>query len=238
MRNFRQFVRQHQNLVVLTVSGFLVPLITNLISSWLETIYGKTPAQLIQLLAILVALAISLWVLVLLFRKTSRSGVLVPKELRPAPHPGLIVLVGPGRAEPSTGSRPNVAEEAIQYHLNNGNLRRVWLVTSNAGTVAAEKLRDKFGDMVKIMPIHNILDINDTYQVVRQIYSHEANELGMDPSQIIADYSGGTKPMSVGMALAAVSGKHPMQFTSGTEDTFSIPIQTGLTVVDEPTGEA
>lgn len=237
MTNFRLMVRQHLNLVLLILSGFMLPLITNLLSSWLETTYGKTPAQLMQLLAILAALAISLWVLVLLFRQTSRRGVLVPKELQPAAHPGLIVLVGPGRAEPSSGSRPNVAEEAIQYHLNKGNLKRVWLVTSEAGVPAAEELRKRYGELVKVLLIHDILNINDTYNAVGQIYTQEAVDLGLNPAEIIADYTGGTKPMSVGMALAAASGPYPMQFTSGKPDTYSAPIQTGLTMQEETNTE-
>lgn len=230
MESFRQLVRQYQSLVLLTLSGFIVPLITNLFSSWLEAAFGETPAQLLQILALFVFLAITLWVLVLLFRRTQRSGVLVPKELQASPHAGLIVLVGPGRVEAAPGPPRNVAEEAIEYHLKTGSLQRVWLVTSDAGVRAAEELRARYADRlaIEVCLIHNILDVNETYRAVRAIYDQAQARYRLPPEEIIADYTGGTSPMKVGMALAATSGPtpYPMQFTSGKPNTLSVPIQT------------
>ena len=58
-------LRRHRSLVLLLVSGLLVPLVTELAGSWLEATLGRTPSQLIQLLAICVALAMGLWALYL-----------------------------------------------------------------------------------------------------------------------------------------------------------------------------
>lgn len=52
MTPFIRLMRRHPNLVLVFVSGLLVPLVTNLASSWLEATIGRTQGRLMQLLAV------------------------------------------------------------------------------------------------------------------------------------------------------------------------------------------
>lgn len=235
MKSFILLIRHYQNYVLLTLSGFIVPLITNLFSSWLAATFGKTPAQLFQLIAILFTLILTLWVMILIFRSTSVKQVLIPRELQAKPHAGLICLVGPGRTDIPFQPKQSPAAEAIRYHLQHGQLKHVWLVTSDAGIPVAEALRTEYGGQVavNIRVIHNFVDINDTYLVVQKIYAEEAPRLKLNPQKIMADYTGGTSSMTVGMALAAANGRFHMEFTSGKQGANSVPIQTALAISQE-----
>ncbi|MBV7331732.1 hypothetical protein KFU94_26590 [Chloroflexi bacterium TSY] len=64
------------------------------------------------------------------------------------------------------------------------------------------------------------------YRVVEEIYQEAARdpEIGLEPEQIIDDFTGGTTPMSVGIALAC-QARGPMQYTyGGTRLAASMPI--------------
>ena len=217
-------LRRHRNLVLLLASGLLVPLITNLASSWLEITIGQTPNRLMQLLAIGIALAVGLWVLLLAL---GRQGTLelVPEEKRPPRFPGLIVLVGIGRkdVEPEKLSH----NPAIEYHLDceeaGGEPVRVcWLIATGGvkGSVpVAREVRKRYESRCDKMILHALnspFDVQEAYHLIRRIYTEEAVEHGLAPEQIIADFTGGTKPMSAGMILAC-QDRWPMQYMFGRE---------------------
>ncbi len=218
-------LRRHSNLVLLLISGLLVPLITNLASSWLELTIGQTPNRLMQLLAIGIALAVGLWVLLRALEKQTPLE-LVPKEERPLRFPGLIVLVGTGRkdVEPKKLSH----NSAIEYHLDREEaggepVRVCWLIATGGVTGSmsvAQKVQERYGsrcDKMIIRVLNSPIDVQEAYLLVRRIYAEEAAEHGLAPEQIIADFTGGTKPMSAGMVLACRGGRWPMQYMSGRE---------------------
>jgi hypothetical protein len=236
MRSLVERIRRHSNLVLLLISGLLVPLLTNLASSWLEMTIGRTPNRLMQLLAIGVALVVGLWVLYLALERPGELWALyralvaptpvelVPEEERPPCFPGLIVLVGPGRwgADPEKLSH----NPAIEYHLNceeaDGEpLRVCWLIATRGlgGSlpVAMEVKKQYTTDSCKfyIQPLDNAFDVGEAYQVVRRIHTQEAAKYDLTSAQIIADFTGGTKLMTVGMVLACLEGRWPMQYMSG-----------------------
>jgi len=219
-----ELLRRHRNLVLLLVSGLLAPLITNLASSWLEMTIGRTPNRLMQLLAIGVALIVGLWVLHLALGRREPLE-LVPEEERPPRYPGLIVLVGIGRKN----TRPEELSHnlAIEYHLSceeaGGEALRVcWLIATSGvrGSVpVAREVRERYGDrcQLHIRVLHDpFRDVQEAYRLVRRIYTEEAAEHGLAPEQIIADFTGGTKPMSAGMILAC-QDRWPMQYMFGRE---------------------
>jgi len=232
-------LRRQRYLVLLLVSGLLVPLLTELAGSWLEATLGRTPNQLIQLLAICVALAVSLWALYLALGR-QKPLELVPREQRPSRFPGLIVLVGPGKegADPKKLSH----NPAIEYHLSHDEaggepLRVCWLVATageKGSMPVAMEVQKRYEDRCDLIieTLKDAFDLEETYQLIQRIYAQKAAEKGLAPDQIIADFTGGTKPMSAGAVLACREECWPMQYmTGGRKDIASVPIFVRFTPV-------
>jgi hypothetical protein len=225
MRRWQDLVRQHSGLLILLVSGLLVPLITNLASSWLEGTVGQTPNRLLQLLAVGVAAAVALWVVALALPPRPEPLVLVPRDARPARMPGLIALVGRGRPGEKAEPRAQAAAKAIEYHLAEDTLKACWLVASTGekGSIGMareiRKLYDRPGCKIAIREVGNPFSVQDTYDAVQRIYNEEicAEEFAafeLTPERVIADFTSGTAPMTAGMVLAC--GRYrPMQYTTG-----------------------
>jgi hypothetical protein len=145
---------------------------------------------------------------------------LVPEEERPPRYPGLIVLVGAGRKYVSPEELSH--NPAIEYHLDRGGaggepLRVCWLIATagtNGSVHVAREVRKRYGsrcDKMILRALNSAFDVQEAYRLVRRIYAEEAAEHGLAPEQIIADFTGGTKPMSVGMVLAC-RDRWPMQY--------------------------
>jgi len=139
------------------------------------------------------------------------------REFRlPEPKRGLIILV----------SNKNSAMHAVRYHLQDGRLERVWLIPSN------EREQDKFGPSsigiakeietqcttlaaeanralkVKISSEVSPADAQDTFDHVNRIFRVG----GFTPAEIIADFTGGTKPMTVGMIMACLPHERELEY--------------------------
>jgi hypothetical protein len=233
MANFVELLRRRRNLVVVFISGLLVPLLTNLASSWLAKAVGETPAALLQLLAVCIALTVGLWVLTRIIGKQTPVE-LVPEERRPPRFPGLIVLVGKrGKdREPEKLSH----EAAIRYHLaqeaaGGEPLRVCWLIATagkDGSVQAAMDVKRRYGEQCKMIvrEVQSPFDVQEVYDTVRRIYLQEAvqPEINLTPEQIIADFTGATSPMSVGMALAC-RDRWPMEYMIGrTGEIASTPV--------------
>jgi len=224
MKSFARQIRHHRHLVLLLLSGFVVPLLTNLLSSWLEKTFGRSPAQLIQLLAVGLAVAVALWVLYLALRQERREWVLVPREQQPPRYVGLIVLVGPGQPEKDPLKGPT--GPAIEYHLAGDALKVCWLLASSQGVPVAEAFRRRYESHCRMLvrQIFKPFDVQETYEVVQGIYLKEALAEGLSPDQVVADFTGGTRMMTAGMVLAC-GDRWPMQYMTGRkEGAVSTPI--------------
>lgn len=228
MESFARQMREHRGLVLLLLSGFVIPLLTNLLSSWLEKTFGQSSAQMLQLLAVGFAVAVALWVLYLALRQERQRWVLVPREQQPPRYPGLIVLVGPGRPEEDPLKGPT--GPAIEYHLASDEqgqtLRVCWLLASSQGVPVAEAFREQYESRCRVLvrQVHEAFDVQETYEAIRRIYFEEAQAEGLSPEQVIADFTGGTKPMSAGMVLAC-GDRWPMQYLTGRkEGVLSTPV--------------
>jgi hypothetical protein len=228
MQRWTDPIRQHSGLLILLVSGLLVPLITNLTSSVLEATYGQTRTQLIQLVAILVAAAVAVTVLALALRRRAEPLVLVPRDARPSRSPGLVALVGKGRPGEGFDPHEQAAARAIEYHLGDGEseaaLEVCWLIASSGAegsVVAARAIRKAYESRctIRVREVGNAFSVQDTYDVVQRIYNEEIYDdehraFGLSPDQVIADFTSGTAPMTAGMVLAC--GRYrPMQYTTG-----------------------
>jgi hypothetical protein len=231
MKAITNRLRRHRHPVLLFISGLLVPLVTELSSSWLQTTFGQTPGRLLQLFAVVVALTVGLWVLYQVLG-VEEALELVPEEARPPRFPGLIVLVGPGRKGGKPGELSHNA--AIEYHLTSEeaggeSLRVCWLVATAGVTGSvpvARAVRERYRDQCELIirELDNAFDVEGAYELVRRIYADEATRHELSPVQIIADFTGGTKPMSAGMVLAC-RDRWPMQYmTGGREEIVSVPV--------------
>ena len=153
-----------------------------------------------------------------------------PFGLDPLPRPegkrGLILLV----------SRVESAQEAIDYHYSlKGTLEQVWLIPSNdleseKFGASSQPIAEKIGKVckeieaqrgaskgsrsleVRIMPGVSPADAQDTFDLVNRIYRHEARRLEMEPGDVVADFTGGTKPMSVGMIMACLPSERSLEY--------------------------
>jgi hypothetical protein len=240
MQNLVMFARRNANLAVAFISGFLLPVATNLASSWLEQAIGENPARLIQLVALLLAATIGLWVLARVVSLDRRHWVIVEREQQPEPMPGLIVLLGPGRE----GQDPlkTAAVPAIQHHLAGGALKVCWLLYSTAAIGLMEAIRDQYAGRLKIIPrpVKDEWDVEDTFRIVRQVYLQEAPAEGLSAEQVIADFTGGTRIMTAGMVLAC-GEQWPMQYFSrkpGTQLETSTPLRVEFHPPAEPPPQA
>ena len=218
--SWRQRLRQQGTLLRLIVSGLLLQVIINLLSSWLAMVLGPRPGRVLQLVVGLCLVALVLWAVVqLLSREPPRE--IVPQEEKSPRFPGLVVLVGPGRE----GKDPmkQAAGVALEHHLATDGpgepLRVAWLVTSRGeggGVAVAEAFRARYADRctVHICTVANPRDLQETYALVRHIYVEEVPAAGLQPEQVVADLTGGTGMMTAGMALAC-RDRWPMEYVTG-----------------------
>lgn len=225
MRRWKELARQYSGWLIVLVTGLLVPIITNLTSSWLEAAVGRTPNRLLQLLAVGVAAAVALWVVGMILRERQDPLELVPRDARPERYPGLIALVGKGKAGEKPEPREQAAAKAIEYHLGDDNTLKIcWLVASGGkegSILAAQAISSEYESRckIRICEVGSAFSVQDTYDAVQRIYSEsiydgEFREYGLAPDRVIADFTGGSAPMTAGMALACGRDR-PMQYTTG-----------------------
>ena len=236
MQTLRVFLLRQRfvflGLLTFLLSVILIGIIVNLLSSLLESVFGGTLQGLLTLILIGIFVAILLGILVWALGRETHRWVPLPREMQAKPHAGLIALVGPG-PQMTFIAKPQEcpAASAIRYHLQQGALKRVWLIASDEGLPVAESLRKMYEQQIilhLVLPtIKNILDINEVFEAVRQI-AKDTESFGLKPEDVIADYTGGTSSMSVGMALAATRFGFSMQFMSKIGSSESVPLQTGL----------
>lgn len=143
--------------------------------------------------------------------------------------PGPIGPVSQGLAPKSRGlvllvSNADSAKYAVLHHFTGGPLERVWLIASG-DTDAAEfgpgtlKLAGELKAWaatlgrpldIQVLQAVSAAEAHDTFDAVRRIY----RTCGLPPAEVIADFTGGTKPMTVGLILASLDAERPLQYTS------------------------
>ncbi|MFZ5917318.1 MAG: hypothetical protein ACOYZ7_10320 [Chloroflexota bacterium] len=119
---------------------------------------------------------------------------------RPARRRGLIFLL----------SREDTLREAIAYHRP--RLEHCWLLVTPEMQDQARQVMSHYPDLsFTLHPLTGRYDSQSCYQTVRDIYHHEAPRLGLEPSEVIADITGGTKPLTLGLIVACLEGQYPLQ---------------------------
>jgi hypothetical protein len=138
---------------------------------------------------------------------------LVREELRqPDGKKGLILLV----------SKETHAMRAVDYHLKKmKTLEKVWLIPSDNSNVSlfgasTRATADQIDKTCKALglkvEIHekgvSPADSQDTYEYVNRIFKRS----GLESNEIIADFTGGTKPMTVGMIMACLPRERDLEY--------------------------
>lgn len=117
----------------------------------------------------------------------------------PQPRKGLVILV----------SNAPVVKKAIDYHLP--ALEYCWLITTPQTATLGANIQTEYDGRIKCFPrgIENELDSEGCYHLVSAIYD-EARRSGLQTAEMIADITGGTKPMTTALVLACVSHEPPL----------------------------
>lgn len=218
-------------IVVVLGVGVMGNLVAGLISLW----SGDSAWQLgAWTLSILVFLVLA-WVIYSTWRR-EEPKVLVSEDEQPAKYRGLIVLVGTGR--PGEDPFSQSAWTAIEYHMmsrgQGAGLELCWLVASGGekGSLPiAQKLKEKCEALsvrAHTAVVEDAFSVQACYEVVQRIYEENVPAAGLSEQEVIADITGGTSPMSAGMALAC-GDRRPMQYMYGRKKgVASVPRQMGF----------
>jgi hypothetical protein len=150
------------------------------------------------------------------------ARVLVPDDQQPTKYRGLMVIVGTGR--PGEDPLSQSAGLAIDYHTANRpgerGLEVCWLICSGGqhGSLdVAQTLQaicKERGLQAYLRPIGDPFSVQDSYNLIQRIYTDEVPDVGLNEAEVIADFTGGTKPMSAGMILAC-GERRSMQYMTG-----------------------
>ena len=192
-------------------------------AGWVE---GLTPFIVLGLVVIIVV-GIAVWQ----NRRLSGRGRF---DARPLPQPegkrGLILLV----------SRADSAMWAVEYHSRDkGTLEYVWLIPSSdaenehfgpSSAPVAEEIEERCQALagsdgwdrelkVQVLGTSSPAEAQDTFDLVNRVYRTWGPRLGLEPREIIADFTGGTKPMSVGMIMACLPAERELQYVAYNQQT-------------------
>lgn len=131
--------------------------------------------------------------------------------------------------------RPQI--EAVKFHADSGKLKEVWLLSSKESSISQgseitaeilEKyLQFQYGKKLAINSGQNYTFEDWNYIKIWQIVQKIFQESGYKDDVIVADITGGTKMMSVALAMACVSPKRRMQYMDSKRDWQGLPLPQG-----------
>jgi hypothetical protein len=122
---------------------------------------------------------------------------------RPAPRRGLIAFV-------SLKQRAHL-EKAMAYHR--ATLEHVWLIATKEALALAQEIEREYASSAlkfSIAPLDEEWDLLKARQVVERIYAEKLGE--MKEEDVIADFTGGTKPMTAGMIFACLNPARALEY--------------------------
>jgi hypothetical protein len=155
--------------------------------------------------------------------------VSVDESRRAPPYPGLIWLLGP---------QIDHLLFALAHHQQGSGAAHCWLVMqSNYKPVqkAYEQLSSQVSDrgwQTRLHPVYiSQVDAQSAYEAVRTVFSREAAEEELTPEEVIADITSGTKPLTAGLILAALTVNGALEYVESDRDEQGQVIQGSQRVV-------
>jgi hypothetical protein len=141
-----------------------------------------------------------------------------------AAHAGLVWLLSPGSLE--------LPLFALRHHMGGmlgERLQHCWLLISPDAQDTYERLALRVQELRYEVQLHPIplmeVNIEATYRAVESVYSIEAQEAGLKETQIIADLTGGLKPMTAGMVLACLPYGRALEYIESDRDATGHPLE-------------
>jgi len=204
---------------IISLLGFGI--VGSLVAGLITLVAGTSAWQLILWAMSILAV---IWAAFVVWRRT-KPLVLVPEDQRPSKHRGLIVLVGTGR--PGEDPMQQSAGIAITYHQP--VLQTCWLIATagEGGSLpVAQKLEEQSraaGIQPHVLAVADPFSVQETYELVERIYREDVPKANLAEDQVIADFTGGVKPMSAGMILACGETRSMQYMYGRKEGIASIP---------------
>jgi hypothetical protein len=213
----------------------LLAVMGNMLTDLLKNAFGDGPWRLAMIfsvngvaLALLVAAAHAAGAIQ---KRLSKAQTYSVEGKRPERCKGLIAFV-------SLQQRGHL-ETALAYH--SGKLEHVWLVATKDSKALAHEIRTEYEAEGTNLSIH-IVDLDDQWNLasaktaVERIYGEKLD--GLEEEDVIADFTGGTKPMTAGMIFACMRPPRKLQYVpadyrSGDPKPLE-PIEYGLDSIREP----
>jgi hypothetical protein len=195
-----------------TLSAVLVATLINVLTDTLSTWGGPSFGW-----AFIVVLVILTFLVVYLYNRRyaywRRNLGPIAEIAPPHKHEGLIFLF----------TQKETAREAIRHHLP--VLKHVWLIVTPEKQAEAGEIVIDFPELsFSILPISNLYDTQSCYNVVRHIYERGTQDVKISPKNTIADITGGTKPMTMGMIVACIEGGFPIEHVPTKYDPANKPL--------------
>lgn len=188
------------------------------------------PTLLIPLIASVVITLLAYGLYKLDARRQPRIEVTVDESRLAQAMPGLIWLLGPGF--------PHHLTFALSHHRKGGGGEQCWLIMQKD----VEQVERAFLELDEYLlaekldvRLHRLYidkpDAEDTYRAARAIWDREALEQGLQPEMVIGDITGGTKPMTAGLVLAAIAADRVLEYVESDRDHQGRPVEGSERVV-------
>jgi hypothetical protein len=161
----------------------------------------------------LFALVITILILFYSWRRQALIGrVVVREDLKPPKLAGLILMAGPS---------PASSPASIEYHLL--TLKHCWIISTAESQKTASALAESYANSpVKFHFGSNYTvdadNLQSTIDLVQHILQKETGKWELTNNECIADITGGTKPMTAGMAMVCLSQDCNMEYMKSPRD--------------------
>jgi hypothetical protein len=131
----------------------------------------------------------------------------VLSDERPPRMAGAILLMSPEPIGDNQVVLEQAAFAAIDYHR--GVLRQCWLIASAGehGSLGAARWLAEYcvarEIAASVWQVSDPMSLAQTYNLAQWLYTVEVPASGLQPEEVIADITGATKPMTIGLLLAS-----------------------------------
>jgi len=169
--------------------ALLVNMLTEALTTWFGIAFGFATWGMLAIATVLFVYIYD-WV-----GKRRRHGSLgTPADrTHPPKYKGLIFLF----------SREDTLREAIRYHQP--ILMHCWLIVTPQMQPAALEAASHYAEVqFSIEPVNDLYDTRACFDIAQNIFQQKAALMHIKLEKIVADITGGTKPMTVGLMLASI----------------------------------